>query len=412
MSPTSSDAASRSLAFTGQLIERFGARESGTAASRAAADALLAEAKTFADSAWTEDFSVKPKAFLGWIRVLVVIYIVCLIALWLDQFLLAALLVTIGLLIMVGQFFLYREWLDPFFPHQIGRNVLATIEPEGEARGQLIISGHHDSAFVFNFLIHQPKLYPLRVMGSIGILILLFIASWTLVIWHAVGGVPPNWATGVAGFFTLLLLLVGQLWWFASAESTPGAGDNLASTAAAWQVGHILSRQKTAGNGLQHLRIIAASWDAEEAGLRGARAWVAQKSDGRLDLPTWNLNLECLYSEEDLFLLTSDINGTVALSAELANRCQNLLANHSIDAPTKPIAFLTGGTDAAELAKAGAQATTLLGMPWGNSTRSSVYHTPADLLESVSPNAVAIAIDLGLDLAADIDAELQRAQYS
>jgi hypothetical protein len=311
------------------------------------------------------------------------------------------------LILMIGQFFFYRELLDPFFPRQTGRNVLAALEPAGEARGQLIISGHHDSARIFNFLAHQPALYPWRVTGGIAIYLLFVLTCWLLALWAAISGAAPGWSTAAAALWSLLLLWVGQLWWFASAKSTPGAGDNLASTAVAWEALRHLAQQKAAGRGLQHLRVIAASWDAEEAGLRGARAWVkagrAGEGDDRLALPTWNLNLECLYDVSELFLLTSDVNGTVQLSPELANQCQQLLAARGRDVPTKPIAFLTGGTDAGELARGGAQATTLIGMPWGNTQRSSVYHTPADVLPAVSPEAVAAAVGLAIDLAGELD---------
>lgn len=404
--PETLSAARRALALAGRLIDALGPRPSGSNQSRAAADALQAEANNFADRAWTEDFTLRPGAFLGWIRLLVVLSILAVICLWLGLYLVAALLTTVGLGVMVGQFFLYREVIDPFFPRQTGRNVLAALEPQGQPRGQLIVSGHHDSAHVFNFLVRQPALYPVRVIGGIAVYVLLLLAAWLLTIWQAVAGSGPEWSWVVAGLFTLLLVLLGQLWWFASAESTPGAGDNLASSAAAWESLRQIAGWKEAGDGLRHLRVIAASWDAEEEGLRGARSWARNGADGRLDLPTWNLNLECLYDREDFFLLTSDINGMVPLSADLAARCQRLLSINGQAVPAKPIAFLTGGTDAAELAKAGAKATTLIGMPWGNNQRSSVYHTPADTLDAVSPEAVAEAIRLTLELARELDAEL------
>lgn len=53
-----------------------------------------------------------------------------------------------------------------------------------------------------------------------------------------------------------------------------------------------------------------------------------------------------------------------------------------------------------------AKATSLIGMPWGNNDRSAVYHTPADVLESVDPAAVACAIQLALDLSDDLEREL------
>lgn len=400
--------AEAALRLTGRLIDAIGPRPSGSAASRRAADALQAEAASFADNAWREDFAVHPAAFLGWIRLLVLLHIAGVALLWLEVFWLAALLATTGIVILVGQFFFYRELLDPFYPRQTGRNVLAAVEPAGDVRGQLIVSGHHDSARVFNFLAHRPALYPWRVTGGLAIYALFLLACWALTLWTLLSGVAPDWSTAAATLFSLLLLWVGQLWWFASSESTPGAGDNLASTAAAWEVLRFIAQEKAAGRPLQHLRVIAASWDAEEAGLRGARAWVkAAAGDDRLALPTWNLNLECLYDERELFLLTSDVNGTVQLSPELAGQCQRLLAERGHEVPVKPIAFLTGGTDAGELARGGAQATTLIGMPWGNTNRSNVYHTPADVLGAVSPEGVATAIGLAVDLAEELDEQLQ-----
>lgn len=400
------EAAESALNLTGQLLEAFGPRPSASQNSRRAADWLGERAAGFADRVVFEDFSVHPKAFLGWIRIVVAIYTLSVVSLWFELFWVSALLTTLGLAVMIGQFFLYREMIDRFFPKGTGRNVLAHVEPENAPRGQLIISGHHDSAFIFNFLVHQPSLYPVRVMGGIGTYLVLLLTSWLLTLWQAFTGQAPGWGIIAAAIFSLMFLLVGQLWWFASPNATPGAGDNLVASAAAWETLRIIAERKKAGEGLQSLRVVAASWDAEEAGLRGSRHWAKNRADGRLDLPTWNLNLECLYSVNELFLLSSDVNGSVQLSKSLAERCQRLLAGNDVQAPVKPIAFLTGGTDAGEIARGGAEATSLVGMPWGNSDRASVYHTPADVLEAVDKLAVSRAIQLALDLADDLDREI------
>ena len=399
--------AARALALTGRLIDQFGPRPAGSEASRSCAAALAAAIDDSADRAWVEPFPVHPGAFLGWIRVLVVIYAVSVASLWVGLPLVAAALVTAGLLIMVAEFFFYREALDPLFPTGTGANVLASVDPAGEVRGELIVSGHHDSARVFNFLTHQPSLYPVRVYGGIGSLVLILLASWALAVQSTATGATPPWLTAAAIAFSVLFLLVGQLWWFASSRHTDGAGDNLASSAAALEFMRDIATARAAGAGLAHLRVTFASWDGEESGLRGARAWRRSRAGTPADLPVWNLNLECLYDPADFFLLSSDINGSVPLSSELAARCSRLLAQAGrANVPVKPIAFLTGGTDAAETARAGAQATTLMGMPWGNAERAAVYHTPADTIDSVSVEAVAEAIGLAHALARSLDAEL------
>lgn len=55
----------------------------------------------------------------------------------------------------------------------------------------------------------------------------------------------------------------------------------------------------------------------------------------------------------------------------------------------QPIAVLIGGTDAGEFGKIGVEATTIMGMPCTNDSRSAVYHTPKDTVDKVSKDAVA-----------------------
>lgn len=394
------------LKNTGQLIKRFGPRPAGSDSSRGCADAFKAEAESISDSSRTEDFQVHPGAFLGWIRILVFLYTLALAGLWMDYYLVSTLLISSGLIILVFQFFLYKELLDPFFPKKTGRNVLASIEPTEDLRGELIVSGHHDSARIFNFMVHQPALYPLRVIGSLSSLALLGLSSGVMFVIESVSGKTLNWSRIPSIVFSVLFILVVQLWWFASNKHTDGAGDNLASSATAWELLRIISKRKKAGKGFRHLRITAASWDAEEAGLRGARAWRKGLRGKKSSHQAWNLNLESMYHEKDFFFLTSDINGSVKLSAELAGRCQRLLKSGSgHSAERHPIPFLTGGTDAGEISRAGVQATTLVGMHWSN----KIIHTPADIVDAVSETAVSIALRLAVDLAEELDGELAEA---
>jgi aminopeptidase YwaD len=394
------------LNLTKRLVEQFGPRAPGSSESRACADALADIARGSADSVKTEDFRLSPAAFLGWIRILVAAYALAVAGLWLGWYWASAALLLAAMAILIAQFFLYKEVLDFLYPKTLGRNVLASIEPRDEVKGELMVSGHHDSARIFNFLYHQPGLYALRVNGGIGSLAGLTLVSLILGVLSSFQGRIP-WAWIPSTVFTLLALLVFQLWFFASPRHTPGAGDNLASSAVAWEFLTACAKNKKQGKGFKHLRITAVSWDAEEAGLRGSRAWRKARSKDPREHPVWNLNLECLYGEQDLFLLTSDINGSVPLSKPLAERCARILEDRlGRTVKTSPIAFLTGGTDSGETAKAGVKATTLMGMPWQNDAHSAVYHTPRDTVEAVSEGAVDAAYYLAGRLAEELDQEL------
>ncbi|MEA3392681.1 MAG: M28 family peptidase, partial [Candidatus Marinimicrobia bacterium] len=388
--------------FTEALINKFGPRKAGSQASRDCADELHREMKGFADDARIEEFGVHAGAFLGWIRILVSLYAVGTAFLWLSKPWITAILLFLGIIIMIFQFFLYKHAIDFLYPKKTGKNVIGVVEPEGEVKQQIIISGHHDSARIFNFYIHQPKLYTLRVMGGIGILATIFLLSTVLTF----AGLSQIFTTIVATLASVGALIVLQLWFFASSKATPGAGDNLVSSAMAIEALRQISKNKKAGEGLKHTRIIALSFDAEEEGLRGAYAYARRHKDEFNSIPTFLYNIDCPYFLDDLFFLTSDINGSVKLSEDLAGECAESAKKFGYPSCTKPITFLTGGTDAAELAKVGVETTTMLAMPWDNSERASYYHTPNDIIENVEKAAVKAGLEIFFSLVTEKDSKL------
>lgn len=389
------------LALTKRLIERYGPRLAGSEASRLCADELAREAGSVADSAAAADFAVRPGAFLGFIRLLVVLYALGVLALPFAASASAS-LVGVGVAILVLEFFLYKEPLDPFFPRRVGRNVHAVLEPSGRAERQLIVSGHHDSARVFNFYIDQPERYAARVYGGMGSFAALWLASLAL----AALGAGQAARIVAAVLFAAGFALVAPLWRFAGKEGTPGAGDNLVASAIALEIMREFRSRLDTGSGLTRTRLIFASFDAEEAGLRGARAWVRANRRLLEELPAWHYNMDCVYSAEHGRFLTNDVNGSVKLDEGFARDCAAAAEAEGFTAKIEPIAFLTGGTDAAETAKAGVRATTLIAMPWSNDERSAAYHTPGDTIEAVSPRAVELALKVGIRVAERLDSQV------
>ncbi len=395
--------ADKVLTYTETLIEKFGPRRAGSKACQDCADALYQELNSFADDAKVEEFGVHTGAFLGWIRILVTFYALGIVFLWLQLPLVTAGLLFIGILIMVFQFFLYKHTIDFLFPRKTGKNVVGIVDPEGEVKQQIIISGHHDSASIFNFFIHQPKLYALRVMGGIGILVTIFVLSFALTLISA----AQTLVSLVAILASVGALIVLQLWFFASSKCTPGAGDNLVASAMAVEALRQISKDKKEGKTLKHTRVIALSFDAEEEGLRGAYAFAKKNEDMLKSTPTYLYNVDCPYDLKDMFFLTSDINGSVKLSESFANACSISAKKLGYDTKVKPIAFLTGGTDAGELAKVGVDATTMMAMPWDNSERAAVYHTPNDTIDAVEKEAIEAGLQIFFDMVYTKDQEVQ-----
>ncbi len=374
----------KAFSLTQKIIDRTGPRLAGTENSKVAANMLKCEMEKFVDKTEVEDFDLYQGAFLGWIKILVISYILSIVVIWLNYSVIAFGLSVLSILILVLQFFFYLPIIDKLFPKKKGYNVVGFIEPKREVKKQIIISGHHDSARIFNFFIHQPKLYNLRVTGSIALVIFLLVISIPL---EFIEGTTLSIILKV--LMTVGLLLIVQMWFFASKKGTPGAGDNLIASTMALEIGRYYK-----DNPLNNIRIIIASFDAEEEGLRGARAFAKKHSQLFTEIPTTLLNTDCAYNLDDLFFLTSDINGTVQLDKDLADELVEISKSSGYNSVSKPIAFLTGGTDAGEIAKVGVNSTTLIGMPWSNNSRSSVYHTPNDTLDHVQPEVIDAAITI------------------
>ena len=395
------------LKFTKEVCEKWDDRLTGSEACRACGDYLATEWEGFCEQTEVQEFAVRPGAFLGYIRINVVLYIASLISLIFTQIFLAVGLSTLALLITVLEFFIYKEFVDFLFPKKYGKNVIGTIEPTGEVRQQIIVSAHHDSAHVFNFLQKNPNSYPRKILAATAAQLLMFIGTWLLWGLNSWGGSHSLFYWVLVGLLGLATLFVLPMWSFYSKKGTPGAGDNMVCTAIAMEIGKYLAQQKKEGKGLQHTRISIASWDAEEAGLRGSRAYVKANKASLQKVKTYNYNLECMYNHEQMAFLTSDLNSFVPLSQEMASDCVAIAGKLGYDIPTSPFPFLAGGTDAAELAKVGVEATTLAAMNWDTKEGLVAYHTLRDTIDAVDPIAVERSIAIGLSYIQQKDEEVR-----
>jgi hypothetical protein len=370
--------AKRVLTKTKEQIDAIGPRLAGTKSSQECSLLLKKEMSEFFEAVQIESFTFHKGAFLGWIKILVVLYIISVVLLWINLPFVSFILLFIGIIIMVFEFFLYRHFIDWIYPKRTGYNVVGTIEPISTVKQQIIISGHHDSARIFNFFIHQPKLYNIRVSGGISLIFLSLVFSIILLFSNSV--MLPLIFKVIA---TIGIFLTGQMWFFASKKGTPGAGDNLVSSNLAIEIGKQFKHKQ-----LLHTRLIVVSFDAEEEGLRGSHAFAKKHQKEFSSIPTFALNTDCPYHKNELFFLTSDINNSVNLSQKLAEELVDLSETLGIFTFHQPITFLTGGTDAGELAKVGVSATTAMGMPWTNNNREAVYHTPNDTIDKVDIEAI------------------------
>ena len=386
--------------LTDEVVERYPNRLAGTEACRQAADHIKQEFIKYCDpgSVQVEDFTVHPRSFLKYIPGLVVLYFIGSILLFLQFALPAFLVYALAIFIFYAQFVRYWQVLDPLFPKATGYNVFGSIEPEGAVKQQVVVSAHHDAAYVFQLLAHAPKYYAKLINAGILFLLLGFLVSliWTvLALFH----IPvPGWAQLwvpvaliVCGVFQLPLAF------FTTGEVSPAAGDDMIAVAVASETARLFHHAKQTGtNPLRHTRLMVASFDAEEAGLRGARAFCRKHGQELLNTKTYVFNIDTLYKLKDLYFLDKDLNGSVRLSHAMAQDCVDIAKVLGYRAGIAAMPFGAGSTDAAEFGKLGVEAVNMAGISFDISQFGDglVYHTRNDVTKYIEPELVAASLKI------------------
>jgi aminopeptidase YwaD len=400
--PPSPSPAARVLDLTRALIERFGPRLAGSPACRQAAGALQAELQRICGRAALEPFTTRPGAFMGFYKINVPIYILCALLLALHAPWPAALGLLFITLTGFAEFGYYKEFFDPLFPKKECANLLARLEPQGPATRQLLISGHHDSAQELTFLLRWQKLYALRIVLADVFVFTALLGAW---LWALQGSASlPPFAAPLAGFSVLGIALMLPKFFLVTPRGVPGAGDNLVASAMLVELARQFADPHRPGTSrLQHTRLLLVSFDAEESGLRGSRAFAARHRAELQALPSYMLNIDSIYHTRELQFVTRDLNGTVPLSEDLARRAARRCAAAGGPQRFYRMAFGGGGTDAAELAKVGVQATTLIGLSTALVRDGLVYHTLNDTVDAIEPAAVRICLETAAGLAEELD---------
>ncbi len=380
------------FAFTDEVVEGYPKRLTGTEACHKAGRRIAREFEKFCDpgSVKIEEITTHPLSFLKYIPGMVVLYFASMAVLYFVPGLawVSFAISALCLFVFYGQFLVYWHLLDPLFPKARGYNVYGSIEPSGEVRQQVIVSAHHDAAYVFQILDRLPKLYSPLLLGGVLLMVIGLLVSLVAGILLCFGIIIPQWIP-----LTLLILGVFELpfLFFTTGQVAPGAGDNMIAVSIAAVIGKLFGDAKKASdNPLKHTRLIVLSFDAEECGLRGARAWIKRHLEELKKTKTYALNMDTIYKLKALNFFDADLNSTVPLSKEMAQQCVNIAADLGYSAFISRMSPGGGSTDAAAFGEVGIEATNLCAMSFmvKDYDQNWVYHTHNDFSKYIEPEAV------------------------
>jgi hypothetical protein len=322
-----------------------------------------------------EEFTVASGAFSGSFPIgAFLMFIATLLNISLGHFLGIAPLITsfialvfsiFAILLIVLEFILYFEIIDPFLKKKKSVNVIGTLK-KGETKNVkrlLILSGHHDSALELTWL---------RFLGygffiAISTIVIGFITVFLISVIQMAGVATGNAELvriGTVGWVPLAYPIVPSIifaMFFNRGRKNggivPGAVDNLSASALTVAMCRFLVRNPSYIPDDTEIRFI--SFGSEEAGLRGSRNYVKCHLENLKHLDVRMLNFE-MVAYPEIAILTSDLNDTVKNSPEMVKSVVEAAKRAGVPYEVKPYPRGGGGSDAGSFSQAGLKATTLL----------------------------------------------------
>lgn len=373
------------------ICKEVGPRESGSESEKKAQEIILNDLKTCSDESKIEEFKIGKYAFMGWVVLDGILLLLAVIFSFLNLPIVSICLSCGAFIALLFEFLLYKEFLDPFFPKTTSYNAYGVKKATGELKQRIIFSGHIDSAYEWTptYLGGQKLLYVTVITPLIG-LVFMTVLSILHISMYGPAGVNPTGAVAILRWCSLAFVPSFITIMFFSNFKRPvmGANDNLTGAVTAVAILKYLEDNNLS---FENTEIIALSTGSEEAGLRGAKAFIKAHQDEFKDVPTVFFGMDTLKELQHIAIYQRDMTGTVKNDMRVCALMKKGAELAGVDIHYASVWF--GASDAAQVSKMGMPAATLAAM---DPTGPDYYHTRRDDADLLERKTIEKSLDLCL----------------
>lgn len=372
----------------GYILEKWGPREPGSESEYKTQEYLAEELSKYADTVMIEPFSVAPMGLLFFFPVTGIIVFFSSAVLNHHP-----LIGFIGLVISLGiiwfQFGQYRQLLDPFLPKKESNNVYAKWTPSGKNITQrIILCGHADSAYEMRYNQWGKMYIKIAILCMVFSVLILFLLS-LLFSYEYLRGQEFSFIPESLRKLSIIFGIVYGLFavsFIKFSQVVPGANDNLSGSVTAVEVLKWFSKHPLE---IQNTEIGCLITGSEEAGLRGAMAFVQRHKEELQNFPTVVFAVDTLGDFTELGVVTRDLNGLLPHHRGAIS----LLYQAGLDCgiTLKPVVVFLGSSDATAFTRAGIPASALTAM---DPSPAYYYHTRYDTTESMNEETIAMGLTI------------------
>lgn len=371
-----------------KICQTIGPRASGSESEKKAQEHIAEEMKTCCDKVEVESFKMHKYAFLAWIPMAAIFTLIGLVFNFLGIALVSVIEIAFSLITVVLEFVMYLEFIDPVFPKATAYNAVGIRSAKGEAKQRIIICGHTDSSHEWTFTYRGGKNLLFSIAGySISGMLFVFVVGILGLVFG--GENAPAWLN-ILNYVQLAFVpgIIAVIFFVNYKRPVMGANDNLTGAISAVAVNKYLEDN---GIRFENTEVISLASGCEEAGLRGARAYVKKHLKELNEIPTAIIAVDTLKDFEDISIYSKDMSGTVNNHAGVCSLIKAGGKRAGLDLPYGSVYL--GASDAAAATKLGVPAATLAAM---NPGPPRYYHTRLDTVEELEARTVEKCLDICL----------------
>ncbi len=392
-----------------KVVNKIGPRKPGSPEELHAQQWFEKDLKNYCDETSIEPFTVHRQGFMGFIPFTVVCGIGSVFVNWFWSTVWALVLCVLAFIPLIFEFLMYRQFDDRLFPKQTSHNVVATRKPSGEVKKRFIIVAHSDSQFEWTLNYHlgglQAKLF-VEIPAVVGLVVQTVVALFGIIVCLATSAYPgaAKDITTMHTFFLVLFIVsivfipfeFAFLFFQSHTKSVPGASDNLSGIYV--EMGAMKGLAE-AGVRFENTEFTIICSGSEEAGLRGAKAYVKAHEQELKDIPTAVVAVDTFRDLETMAVYDRDLSGTV----KHHDGVKTMVHDACVNCGFKDIQYASiyiGGCDAAAFTQKGIPATGFAAM---DPAPPRYYHTRLDNIENLRPEAIKAGIEVMMETACMFD---------
>ena len=404
------ESANYSVRTIKSICKNIGPRAPGSESEKKAQEFIKGELQSCCETVTIEEFPVHPNAFLGWVRICALLMSLSAIAFNFGFGLVALLLTLLAISLVIGEFVLYKQMLDPFYKKKISRNVIGIRNPSGELKRRIIFSGHCDSSkeWTFTHLGGPPLLKTILISSIVGFIFGIAVSIIAIARGFAFSFglfAPHDNFVKVLGYIFLVLIPVFFIASFFENRklTVMGANDNLSGSLASVAVAKFMQINDIRFENTEVRILITGS---EEAGLRGAKDYCKKHLQESLEVETVFCSTDTLKDLEYIALYNRDLSGTLGHCTRACALLHKGGEIAGVDLPYKPVYL--GASDSAAVTQAGLSATTLAAM---DPAPARYYHTRGDTAAILDLKSIETGLNILIETAFLFDEQGLKVNY-